>query len=409
MDTKERTHLLNIKIVNFRSFCEEQTISFSDDNISMRKITSIVGLNATGKSNIALAMQKFKRMVKDSANADFALPYQPFLFKAGMNDKPSTFSLEFRTGEFIYTYTVSFNSSIILSETLKERPKNSLRKRMIFTRTLDNINAGATNFGFGKGIALKTRDNSLLITKAFENNNKYALKVFSALNSFYVLRCNDGRLEQKATTLLHNDPSLRDRALKALRLADLSIDDLRVDEIKISEEIMAKINAPDFIKDELRTRPATILNAGHIVKDKNGQPITDNKGHKFVISNGFNNESMGTRAFIGIIVPIIDSIDKGKVLYIDEFGAYLHYSLVEMIINSYKNAKNAPGLIINTHAGTTLNCLDRDSIIFTSKEKTFNSTIISTAKEKHIRNDDNFSKGFYSEKYIKFDKSNILF
>lgn len=204
------------------------------------------------------------------------------------------------------------------------------------------------------------------------------------------------------------NPLLRERALAALRLADSSIDNLRVDEVRITDEILAKINIPDSIKDDLRLRPAAVLNAGHIVKNENGQAVTDEKGNKLVISNGFNNESIGTRAYIGIIVPILDSIDKGKVLYIDEFGTYLHYGLVKTIINSYKNTKNAPGLIINTHAGMTLNCLKRDSLIFTEKEPVFNSTTITTAKEKHIRNDDNFSKGYYSKKYIRQNETIIF-
>ena len=409
MSNEDKINLLHIQIENFRSFCERETVSFSDDGKNMRKITSIIGLNATGKSNIALAMQSFKYIVKDSANAGFILPYQPFLHKTGMNTKPSIFSIEFRHGERIYTYEVRFNATNVLLEKLRERTIDTYRKRTIFERrTNGDISTGAANYGFGKGVLSRTRSDSLLITKAFEDNNKYAKIVFSALNSFYVLRCNDGELEQKATKLLQDNPSLKKLTLNALRKADFSIDDLRVDEIRLSDGAISKMNLPDFIKDDLRFKPVTILNAGHVVKKEDGEDVTDENGNKYVISNGFNNESMGTRAFIGIIVPILDAINKGKVLYIDEFGTYLHHNLVNMVIRSYLHNPSAPGLIVNTHNGMALDSVQRNSIIFTERNHVFGNTIVMTAKEKHIRGDDSFSRGYYSGRYISINNEDEL-
>ena len=120
MDTNENVQLLRFKIENFRSFGREQEILFSDDGRKTRKITAIVGLNATGKSNIFRALLVLQNMVKSSANAGFVLPYDYFRFTRGYDEKPTGFELQFQIGNLTYSsiaYTI-IAKELFLKETI---------------------------------------------------------------------------------------------------------------------------------------------------------------------------------------------------------------------------------------------------------------------------------------------------
>ena len=103
-------------------------------------------------------------------------------------------------------------------------------------------------------------------------------------------------------------------------------------------------------------------------------------------------------------MPIIQSIKEKKILFIDEFGAYLHYGLVQRIIDSYIKDESAPGLIVCTHAGMILNYIDRDSIFVLEKNLKSEETNIHKLSESGARLDENLSNGYYSNSRYEFLK-----
>lgn len=403
MDANENVQLLRFKIENFRSFGREQEILFSDDGRKTRKITAIVGLNATGKSNIFRALLVLQNMVKSSANAGFVLPYDYFRFTRGYDEKPTGFELQFQIGDSFFSYTIKYNSELVLFESLKEKRVDSYRQRTIFERDHNTVNPGAINFGFNHALLSRTRPNTLLITKAIENNNSYAIAVYTAINSFYVLSCANGQLEGEAIMTLKKHPELVDKTIEILKKADLTIQSMRFDDVVIPNELLDKLNIPEETKAIMRSNPGTMVNTGHLLKDDFYNPIKTN-GMETYVGINIGEESIGTRALLGVIVPIIQSIRENKILFIDEFGAYLHYGLVQRIINSYKNNASAPGLIVCTHAGMMLNFLNRDSIFVLEKHFENEESIIHKLSETGARLDENFSNGYYSNSRYKFLK-----
>lgn len=395
MNARNKVQLLRLKIANFRSFGKEQEISFSDDGDTTRKVTAIIGLNASGKSNLLRAMSVLQSMVKSSANADFKLPYDHFLFTEGYEDEPTRFELQFKCNQSLFIYSVAFNSEIIVSESLKEKALNTQRQKCIFERSRDIINPGAVNYGFNRALVARTRPNTLLITKAIENNNDYAIAVHSAINSFYILTCANGQLEGAAISLLRKHPELIQETLAALHKAEFSIQNIRLDDVMFPTELLDKMNIPEEAKTMMRSTPGIMMNSGHILKDDFHNPVLTNGSPTYVGLN-IGEESIGTRAFLGVIVPIIDSIRKGKVLFVDEFGAYLHYNLVQRIITSYKKHDGVPGVIVCTHAGMMLNCIDRDSIFIMKKNPKTEESTIHKLSEERARLDENYSNGYYS-------------
>ena len=88
--------------------------------------------------------------------------------------------------------------------------------------------------------------------------------------------------------------------------------------------------------------------------------------------NFFNEESEGTQQMFALLAPIIDTLDNGKILFIDEIDASLHPIICQYIVYIFnsrqKNSKNAQ-LIFTTHDISLLKeeFLRRDQIYFTEK------------------------------------------
>ena len=159
----------------------------------------------------------------------------------------------------------------------------------------------------------------------------------------------------------------------------------------------------DEAKAIVRTNPGLMASTEHVLKDDFNNPILRN-GIKEYAELDIGEESIGTRALLGVIVPIIQSIKEKKILFIDEFGAYLHYGLVQRIIDSYIKDESAPGLIVCTHAGMILNYIDRDSIFVLEKNLKSEETNIHKLSESGARLDENLSNGYYSNSRYEFLK-----
>ena len=85
--------LLSLKITNFCSFYDKQTLVFDHKNNS--NITAIYGPNASGKSNTAKALSFIKYFIINSADAkNINIPYEPFQLIQD-NLKPTSFEIEF--------------------------------------------------------------------------------------------------------------------------------------------------------------------------------------------------------------------------------------------------------------------------------------------------------------------------
>lgn len=132
--------IIDFSVENFRSIKTEQTFSMlasdskkdhpenifpleKENKISLLKTGLIYGANASGKSNLILALKAFRDFVVESTDLklDESIPfYQPFKLDKKYRDSPTTFDMEFVGNDGIrYRYTISFtNKEVILEELL---------------------------------------------------------------------------------------------------------------------------------------------------------------------------------------------------------------------------------------------------------------------------------------------------
>lgn len=351
--------LNSIKVSNFRSFAKEQQIEFNTNTIA------IYGANASGKSNISRSLSFMFHWIKNSSAANFSkIPFEPFLLRKD-NISPTSLEIEFLSNNKTLRYGFSFKSDKIISEKLVDL--SSQKEKIIFNRIEQKIENSSTakKHGFTKSLLEKTRQTTLLITKAREDNNPYANIVFDFIDRMGVFSPNNPELREASLNILNERPELKEKVLEFLKSADLWIRDFTIDEIDTPDEIIKNLPLIDELKNQFRK--STLITTKHSVRgDKN--EIVD-----YIQFSLDNQESTGTRIIFDLAPLIVASVEDGSPLYIDEFGIHLHPDICNYILKYFKN--NQSQLIINTHDTSLMNNMSREEIVFIEKNQAEESLI----------------------------------
>jgi AAA15 family ATPase/GTPase len=117
-------------------------------------------------------------------------------------------------------------------------------------------------------------------------------------------------------------------------------------------------------------------------------------------------ESSGTKKFFALAGPILDVIENGLTLIVDELDSKLHPNLVGKIISLFNsmdfNPQNAQ-IIFNTHDTNILSSglFRRDQIWFTEKNKIGEAKLYSLAdfKSDAVRKTESFEENYIRGKY----------
>ena len=122
----------------------------------------------------------------------------------------------------------------------------------------------------------------------------------------------------------------------------------------------------------------------------------------------FNSE--GTLRLLSYLGWILAALDKGKVIFIDEIDAKLHFLVADYLIRMFnsidKNPNNAQ-LICTAHNIMLMDeDLRRDQIYFTTKDNIGISSLVSLADYKAVRKNNLFSKRYLSGFYSKLPNLN---
>jgi AAA15 family ATPase/GTPase len=194
------------------------------------------------------------------------------------------------------------------------------------------------------------------------------------------------RLKEKAMSEL---------ILKMTQFADLGIDELKLTSASDDDENFS--NAEDSTTDNTKGKKRNVLNSVHKKYDSNL------KESGLATFNFFEDESEGTIKYFSLAGPIIDTLENGKILFIDELDSKLHPLLTQSIINLFNNKKSNPKnaqLIFTTHDTNLLSAhlFRRDQVWFVQKGRHGASSLYSLADYK-VRNDASFEKDYLSGKY----------
>ena len=411
--------LIEFSVGNYRSFKDKVTFSmvaaeitakdkklddnnvFAVDNkLKLLKSAAIYGANASGKSNLVKALGFMRWFMvnssKDTQSTD-EIGVEYFRLSEENENEPSFFELVFLMNGRKYRYGFKAIPQKIVSEWLFYVPNQ--RETKLFQREFNNIQITKTYNA--EGLQQRTRENALFLSVSAQFNVEIAeeilawitenLNITSGLNSAQ-------HMHHTIDCIINGDNKLE--ILQLVRDLDLGIDD-----IKVEQEDLTLDSISDDIPDELKALitkfgdgKATSVRTLHKNFDKNG---TYNKS-----MSGFDlkrHESEGTQKLFALAGPIITTLKKGEILFIDEFDASLHPLISQAIIelfNSNETNTNNAQLVFMTHDTNLLSnkILRRDQIWFMEKNK-YGATDLYSLVEYKVRNDASFENDYIKGRY----------
>jgi uncharacterized protein len=416
--------LIEFSIGNYRSFKEKVTFSMVaanlvsqdknldtnnvfavDKELSLVKSAAIYGANASGKSNLAKALQFMKWFMVNSSKetqSTEAIGVEKFRLSTETDDQPSFFEIVFLLDGQQHRYGFTADREKVRSEWLYYVPKT--RETKLFDRQADKFDVAKVLKA--DGIAAKTRDNALFISVSaqFNVNKSEAILNWLILNLDLISGLDDTKFfDDTIQNLFRTD--IYHEAIKLIGRFDLSIAGVGQ---KLNDGDLRLKNAIDSGKDRKEILEIMRGSFRILISDRAIETIH----HKFdvnkevVSSESFDllaDESAGTQKLFALASLLVDTLKHGQVLIIDEFDARLHplmsRSIVELFNSNETNPHNAQ-LIVMTHDTNLLSnkIFRRDQIWFTEKDR-YGATALYSLAEYKVRNDASFESDYIKGKY----------
>jgi len=399
--------LIEFSVGNYRSFKDVVTLSMVaadeaadndeldknnvfkvNQNFSLLKSAAIYGANASGKSNLILALYFMQSFVINSSKLQITdkIDLEKFRLSSETEDKPSFFKIVFYLDNKTYEYSFEVTQERVISEGLSCTPKT--RKTNIFSREKDKIKYSKSLMK-GKDVKDLTKKNTLFLSIAAQFNDPLAGKILLWFSRLKIISGSQlENLRQLSIDYLSREQNLKNEIVFLIKKLDLSIKDMSIE--------VGRKPLDNFHKDI----PDTVYNSIETYHEK-----YDLEG-KVIGLESFQlnkHESRGTQKLFALLAPILSVLKASEVLIIDELDSLLHPLMAIAIIGLFNsqqtNPKNAQ-LIFATHDVNLLSnqLFRRDQIWFTEKNRQ-EATDLYSLVEFDIDNNASFEQDYIQGRY----------
>lgn len=353
-----------------------------DTELNLNKITSLIGLNNYGKSNIIQAINvginfmKVNNIVKTKIMTDE--DFKPNTIKNSKDDFKFELELStnFKGDRYVVVYGYSFKWGIaenldckIINEFLKIRKDEKSQKyKMLINRKLDSANYTTSETGRCSTI-VQVEDNELVINKILHYDNLYYLEILKNLNNiniylennldakqFYVpspiiikgigdAQLNEENLPKILNKLKENYKDKYELLINIFKTLFPNIEEIDIKTFKLGNNLQITLDESDIrVLDEINLL---------YVKDRN-----------LISEIDFQNMSDGTKRVFMILTRItMASIDNVSLVIIEEPENSIHPELFKFYIQSIEmlmvdNCK----ILLTSHSPYMLDILEINSI-----------------------------------------------
>jgi len=418
--------LIQFSIKNFRTFKDKATISFiasnydkdtrEDENIfqdtyhNLRLLKSCViyGANASGKSKFIEALVFMKRFVitssKDSQKGD-KISVEPFKLNSVSEKEPSEFEVIFTHENILYRYGFEVTNKIVVSEWLYSKPKT--KEIELFYRDYQNFETHKRSFQKGNTLVKEglIRDNALFLSVAAQFNEKTSVTIIEWFKNIGTISGVKEDGYEGYTIRKAKDDNFKNKILELLKAADLGIQDIQLEMLdlnKLPNDMPKELK--EFIIEKSEEDDSAEFLSDVLTSHKKYDDNRNLVGRANLSLD--DDESFGTKKFFALTGPVLDSLENGHTLVIDELDSKLHPNLVCKIVSLFnskeKNPKNAQ-LLFSTHDTNLLSSglFRRDQVWFTEKNKFGEGKLYSLAdfKSEEVRKNDPFEDNYIRGKY----------
>lgn len=420
--------IVNITLKNYRSLLEETSFSLVADssknkesNVSLIQITNkqeelrllnvsaIYGANASGKSNLFNGLFDVINFIgKNNPKAGMKIPaYHPFKFREETINAPIEFSIEFIGKDlFKYKYKLIFDETKVIEESLHYYPNKRTKK--LFRRISpkkDDLRIHTIKLGADlNNKEIPVFENQTALSKFGENiPDKIITEVYIYLTHINVINaCNSyvlTSLKKEVRESIAKDNLLLSKINKLLSFSDTKLNGIYIKEID-EKNLNFKSNEddiPEIIKQKI------IEDFKFFVFGKHNY-YKDNKLVRNDYPLSFNEESNGTNILLALGGKLLQVLDSGGIIFVDELETSLHPYLSKLLVSLFQNKKinkKNSQLVFTTHDTNLLDrtLLRKDQIWITEKNEAGETELFSLQDFPDIRDDTPFDKWYLAGKF----------
>jgi hypothetical protein len=356
--------LLSFRVANVLSFRDEQVLSFvatdlhdgiakragireRGKEVSVYPTLGIYGANASGKSNSLRAMSLMRAAVLSSLSwVSEPNPVRriPFALDPGSAEEPSLFEVDLVLRDGVrYIYGFEIDDHRVRGEWLHAYPQG--HKQVWFDREDDQVDFPGDGLRGEKiNLARRTRPDTLFLSVAAQFDHKQLTPVFGWFRDNLQLVSPEteafGTVPRTVARIIR-DRRFRDRVARILQVADLGV---------------TGFDQAALVEGEIRL----LHRAGN-----NEVPLD------------FGSESLGTRSWFALLGTLLETLESGATVLIDELDASLHPVMsaeaVRMLQDPEAN-KHGAQMAFTSHDATLLytligsdRILERDTVWLAEK------------------------------------------
>ena len=366
--------IISLTIRNYRSIRDEQTLNLSVENLTdvhsgnfifadakgktaVLRSAGLWGANASGKSNVLLAMKELVEVATVSHGYELDQPlaaYYPFLLDDVHAQGPVSLELEFIGRDGLrYIYHLEYDAKTIVHETLVYYP--SAKPARLFERVGQKFVFGTRLAGF-RQIPCRENQSYLGVAAQHQQSSEQIKDVYRFLrDDIHIVPAGYGPVNNE----LLKTPAYRRTLAGMLAYADTGITDVGVNDA----------SQPVFYHENARR----------------GFELAD--------------ESAGTRRLYEVAPMLIYGLARPGVWIVDELDCQLHPRVAELIVmlfhDSRANVANAQ-LVFATHNTSLMNSdiFRRDQVWFTEKREDGSTELVCLDEYGEVRGDTNFEKWY---------------
>jgi len=412
--------ILEFKVRNFLSFKDEQALSLEassdkhledyhciniDDEIKVLRMCMIYGSNASGKSNLLLAIDFLRRVCTETKERNAKTGFFPFGFDQKTKMDPGYFEISFYTKSKKYVYSISLDASFVHEEKLVYYP--SAQPALIFHRKYEK---SIDDYTLKTGSKIKVNPVELAVLKSNTLNNMSIISglsktniKFSELSNVYewfndtlksIIKPSNDLFRDTITQIIKEPFAFKEFILSGLEKADFNISDIYIEP---EAEIMSERKEYDSVDDINMMASYRRKDVFFIHQNRQGDDIfTEKLDLKF--------QSAGTLKYLGLLGLIKLSIDNHTIINFDELENSLHPELIGHLLNTYlyhsKLASSCSQFIFTTHHIDMLaaDFIRKDIVWFTEKRND-GSTNLYSLSDFDIRKNLSFINAYKAGKF----------
>lgn len=336
-----------------------------NDNLNVLKSSVIYGPNNTGKTTLINCIKALKRTL---LNKEIYLQSNIFT-DSDICEAEISFIYEEQEYSYEYKYNAKEHSYIYekMYEITRDKYNNEKEELKFLRDTINEKFECPSNKELEKILNITSNNNILIYTVQIE---KFSIlqeikKILTSVAESIEIVDMNRIPNEKTIQILKNKNEETKKVVEFIKNADLYLDDYLYD-----ENVDVKIDGK--IADERTLKDQNLMDQIRLMSVYRGHEVPS------IIY-----DSLGTRKIVALASYVIEAIEKGQTLIIDELDSSLHFRITRAIISLFNNSINKNAQLIATlHDISLLDCkrmFRKEQIWFTDKDE--NGTELYSLKE----------------------------